>query len=168
MTTTSSAFMIPSWISQSIKAAVPQSRNLCRECLQKRRRAQGAPLRWQFVKPPFHHLRTLHTEEPRPNTVPLRKQLKDLAKERRASGESKSAKRDAKRKDLSLERWELTVGIEIHAQLNTERKLFSSTQARHHNFIHSAEVLQALQRPSTTLPIPMWPSSTSLFLAHSR
>lgn len=31
--------------------------------------------------------------------------------------------------DLSSDRWELTVGIEIHAQLNTERKLFSSMRA---------------------------------------
>ena len=31
-----------------------------------------------------------------------------------------------KTNDSSSDRWELTVGIEIHAQLNTERKLFSS------------------------------------------
>ncbi len=34
-----------------------------------------------------------------------------------------------KAKDSSADRWELTVGIEIHAQLNTERKLFSSSYA---------------------------------------
>ncbi|KAK2757367.1 hypothetical protein FQN54_004882 [Arachnomyces sp. PD_36] len=52
------------------------------------------------------------------NYVPLRKQLKEEAK----------AKRGAKRRngeDPRLARWELTVGIEIHAQLNTESKLFS-------------------------------------------
>ena len=34
-----------------------------------------------------------------------------------------------KTNDSSSDRWELTVGIEIHAQLNTERKLFSSMHA---------------------------------------
>lgn len=58
-------------------------------------------------------------------TVPFRKQLKDEAKRRRAAGEK--AGRDIDRnKARQLERWELTVGIEIHAQLNTDRKLFSS------------------------------------------
>lgn len=67
------------------------------------------------------HLRTLETAtgtDPQ-NYVPLRKQLKEEAK----------VKRGAKRKkgeDPRLARWELTVGIEIHAQLNTESKLFSS------------------------------------------
>lgn len=39
----------------------------------------------------------------------------------------KSRKRQ-KREDeeASRQKWELTVGIEIHAQLNTETKLFSS------------------------------------------
>ncbi|KAM3086375.1 hypothetical protein ACMFMG_000512 [Clarireedia jacksonii] len=50
--------------------------------------------------------------------IPLRKQLKDEAKRRKANDGNVS-------KQQSLDEWELTVGIEIHAQLNTERKLFS-------------------------------------------
>jgi len=71
-----------------------------------------------------HTVRGLQTDtdHARPNpTVPLRKQLKDEAKQRKAES-SKSAKK----KKGALENWELTVGIEIHAQLNTERKLFSA------------------------------------------
>lgn len=58
-------------------------------------------------------------------TVPFRKQLKDEAKRQRAAGEK--AGRDIGRNNArQLDGWELTVGIEIHAQLNTDRKLFSS------------------------------------------
>lgn len=54
-------------------------------------------------------------------TIPFRKQLKDEAKKRKAEGTSKKSKKD----NQKLDKWELTVGIEIHAQLNTARKLFS-------------------------------------------
>ncbi|KAI1441379.1 aspartyl/glutamyl-tRNA amidotransferase subunit B [Annulohypoxylon stygium] len=53
--------------------------------------------------------------------VPLRKQLKDEAKKLKASGKKK-------KKNINnqvVDGWELTVGIEIHAQLNTAKKLFS-------------------------------------------
>ena len=83
-------------------SAIAQARFLCRECL---RQAAG------------HRLRFL-------STVPFRKQLKDEAKQRRISGEGKS--RRSKTNDPTNWNWELTVGIEIHAQLNTGRKLFSS------------------------------------------
>lgn len=56
--------------------------------------------------------------------VPFRKQLKDEAKKRKVEGTGKSKKKK-KKKNQKLDDWELTVGIEIHAQLNTERKLFS-------------------------------------------
>ncbi|KAB5575350.1 amidotransferase-like protein [Coniochaeta sp. 2T2.1] len=54
--------------------------------------------------------------------VPLRRQLKDQAKALKASGTKKKANAD----NQTVPGWELTVGIEIHAQLNTPRKLFSS------------------------------------------
>lgn len=57
--------------------------------------------------------------------IPFRKQLKNEAKARKES----SASSLIDRKRVSNEyhpHWELTVGIEIHAQLNTPRKLFSS------------------------------------------
>jgi len=56
-----------------------------------------------------------------PVHVPLRKQLKDEAKLLKASGKKK--KKNAS--NQTVPGWELTVGIEIHAQLNTSRKLFS-------------------------------------------
>ncbi|KAK4443916.1 Glutamyl-tRNA amidotransferase subunit B, mitochondrial [Podospora aff. communis PSN243] len=52
---------------------------------------------------------------------PLRKQLKEQAKALKASGQNKKKKVD----NQTVPGWELTVGIEIHAQLNTARKLFS-------------------------------------------
>lgn len=63
------------------------------------------------------------------DTVPFRKQLKDEARQRkhvaRGTASNESASEDAK-----LAAWDLTVGLEIHAQLNTERKLFSGTSLR--------------------------------------
>ncbi|OQV11193.1 hypothetical protein CLAIMM_15063 [Cladophialophora immunda] len=53
--------------------------------------------------------------------TPLRKQLKDAAKAVRTLPSAPAA---AESPDL-LANWELTVGIEIHAQLNASRKLFS-------------------------------------------
>ncbi|KAI9889001.1 MAG: hypothetical protein M1814_006059 [Vezdaea aestivalis] len=62
------------------------------------------------------------SQEPR-NTEPFRKQLQDAAKrqqeDKRIFGEG------GKEHSPARGDWELTVGIEIHAQLNTERKLFS-------------------------------------------
>ncbi|KAK6070669.1 pet112 family protein [Seiridium cupressi] len=74
--------------------------------------------------------RCLHTEPQSPTVaaltesphVPLRKQLKDEAKKAKASGKKK--KKNAA--NQVVKGWELTVGIEIHAQLNTARKLFSA------------------------------------------
>lgn len=57
--------------------------------------------------------------------IPLRKQLKDAAKAKKLAGPEKLQRSTGNRK---LEEWELTVGIEIHAQLNTEHKLFSSAK----------------------------------------
>ncbi|KAI1803240.1 GatB/GatE catalytic domain-containing protein [Daldinia bambusicola] len=73
--------------------------------------------------------RAVHTEStsPLPNNtpptvhVPLRKQLKDEAKKQKALGKKK--KKNAN--NQVVDGWELTVGIEIHAQLNTAKKLFS-------------------------------------------
>jgi aspartyl-tRNA(Asn)/glutamyl-tRNA(Gln) amidotransferase subunit B len=73
-------------------------------------------------------VRSLHTETaqppsdaPTPIHVPLRKQLKDEAKKQKAAGKKKKKNEN----NQVVEGWELTVGIEIHAQLNTAKKLFS-------------------------------------------
>ncbi|KKK12072.1 hypothetical protein P175DRAFT_0492083 [Aspergillus ochraceoroseus IBT 24754] len=52
--------------------------------------------------------------------VPLRKQLKQDAKAVRAHKRERREQEEASR-----QKWELTVGVEIHAQLNTQAKLFS-------------------------------------------
>ena len=74
-----------------------------------------------------HAIRALQTDtdhaQPSP-AIPLRKQLKDEAKQRKAE-----LHKSAKKKKGALENWELTVGIEIHAQLNTARKLFSAASS---------------------------------------
>ncbi|KAK4614901.1 Glutamyl-tRNA(Gln) amidotransferase subunit B, mitochondrial [Fulvia fulva] len=65
----------------------------------------------------------------RQETVPLRRHLKDEAKRKKA--EAKSNVNATKKSKLNprLEKWELTVGVEIHAELNTACKLFSSAPA---------------------------------------
>ena len=72
-----------------------------------------------------HAARALHTSTDSADpatTIPFRKQLKDAAKKRKAEATPKILRKN----NQKLEKWELTVGIEIHAQLNTSRKLFSS------------------------------------------
>jgi aspartyl-tRNA(Asn)/glutamyl-tRNA(Gln) amidotransferase subunit B len=66
--------------------------------------------------------RLLHnlTQPPQQDT-PFRKLLKDSAKQQKKQHRAAPALRDNAR----LEKWELTVGIEVHAELNTARKLFS-------------------------------------------
>lgn len=63
------------------------------------------------------------------NDIPFRKLLKDEAKRRRLLGEKNgNGNGNENENDAPCSnRWELTVGIEVHAQLNTDRKLFSST-----------------------------------------
>ncbi|KAG5981393.1 hypothetical protein E4U55_002982 [Claviceps digitariae] len=77
----------------------------------------------------FGRLRALHHNPPialaaktkEHTIVTLRKQLKDEAKLAKKQGTKKS-----KSDSQTVDGWELTVGIEIHAQLNTTRKLFSA------------------------------------------
>lgn len=59
--------------------------------------------------------------------VPLRKHLKDEAKRKKA--EAKLSSNKTVKTDPRLDKWELTVGIEIHAELNTACKLFSNAPA---------------------------------------
>ncbi|KAH7272288.1 hypothetical protein MRS44_002795 [Fusarium solani] len=66
------------------------------------------------------HVSSETVPPPPAQPVPLRKQLKDEAKKAKKQGKKKS-----KGDSQTVDGWELTVGIEIHAQLNTARKLFS-------------------------------------------
>lgn len=72
----------------------------------------------------------LHTDSAptSPSAVPLRKQLKEEAKNRKLAAESNGRQTKATPLDAWSRKWELTIGIEIHAELNTERKLFSTAR----------------------------------------
>ena len=75
---------------------------------------------WSF-RTQLYHACTTRSEQ---DSTALRKHLKDAAKVKKADlNRSKSSSLEAA---IKAARWELTVGIEIHAQLNTPRKLFSS------------------------------------------
>jgi len=102
----------------------------CMRPLSARRSLPVLPCRELSVRPlvsrhVFLELRTFHSfhaawEEAH---APLRKQLKQAAKSAtlaKAPGSS-----PVFNSNDTLNDWELTVGIEIHAQLNTARKLFS-------------------------------------------
>jgi aspartyl-tRNA(Asn)/glutamyl-tRNA(Gln) amidotransferase subunit B len=98
---------------------------VCNTCL---RRARSSPL---DLTPciPGTAIRSLSTEsQPAPrDDAPFRKQLKDAAKQKKKDKKLASDSDAAKKaKDARSEKWKLTVGIEIHAELNTARKLFSS------------------------------------------
>lgn len=102
-----------------------------------------AATRWQSLRVsslrrqwnlPINHARALQTDAAQVNDVPLRKQLKDHAKRKRqferiAVEDGTSSNGRQKEKDARLDKWKLTVGLEIHAQLNTERKLFSTAKS---------------------------------------
>ncbi|KAI1121247.1 GatB/GatE catalytic domain-containing protein [Nemania abortiva] len=97
---------------------------ISRGCLRTRARFEPPPVAVSHA--PL--ARYLHTESaeppsnaPAPTHVPLRKQLKDEAKRQKASGKKKKKNVN----NQVADGWELTVGIEIHAQLNTAKKLFS-------------------------------------------
>ena len=61
-------------------------------------------------------------------SIPLRKHLKDEAKRKKAEAKNSAGiKKHAE--DARLVKWELTVGVEIHAELNTACKLFSNASA---------------------------------------
>lgn len=96
---------------------------VCQACIRQSRRQQQLSAIDSGL---LFHRRLLQTSTSTENIVPFRKQLKDEAKRKRLEGGSRPSKKGAKGRDPRLEKWELTVGIEIHAELNTARKLFSS------------------------------------------
>ncbi|KAL4906302.1 Glutamyl-tRNA amidotransferase subunit B, mitochondrial [Aspergillus multicolor] len=73
------------------------------------------------LSPSFPQIRRLQTSTTGSEEhIPLRKQLKQGAKALKAQKRERREQEEASR-----QKWELTVGVEIHAQLNTETKLFS-------------------------------------------
>lgn len=84
------------------------------------------------------------------NPIPLRKQLKEEAKALKARKREKKETEEASRRG-----WELTVGIEIHAQLNTQSKLFSSKTAPFPLWKNTCLiVVKELQPQPATYPTP--------------
>ncbi|KAH9864667.1 hypothetical protein J1614_010602 [Plenodomus biglobosus] len=102
-------------------AAASKRPYICRECLR-----QSQRVRLGALAPPLRTwTRTLQTEsQPTQPETPFRKALKDATKQQKK--QKKLSNSSKKLQDPRLEKWELTVGIEVHAELNTARKLFSS------------------------------------------
>lgn len=98
---------------------------ICRECLRHTEQLPLGPISYPRSSP----IRSLHeSSQPPKDDAPFRKFLKDEAKRRKREDRITSAsdKLSRKAKNAPQEKWELTVGIEVHAELNTARKLFSS------------------------------------------
>jgi hypothetical protein len=103
------------------------------QCLTRTLACPAADLRPQCLRPDsvdFQHgvaaLAALAIRCQSSNVVPLRKQLKDEAKAKKAASSNKAGRKTKlEESNQHLKDWELTVGIEIHAQLNTACKLFS-------------------------------------------
>jgi aspartyl-tRNA(Asn)/glutamyl-tRNA(Gln) amidotransferase subunit B len=100
---------------------------VCQSCIRRARHSQLG-----VSHPPTRHTtRSFQTEtQPPPPTqdgTAFRKLLKDAAKQQKKekSASTRGSKSPKKGKDVRSEKWELTVGIEVHAELNTARKLFS-------------------------------------------
>jgi aspartyl-tRNA(Asn)/glutamyl-tRNA(Gln) amidotransferase subunit B len=90
------------------------------------------------VTTPFVQRRRIANE---PTPSPYRQQLKLEAKRRK---QNEGVQNNA---EIDHAAWELTVGIEIHAQLNTERKLFSSASTASTNEPNSNIALCDLAYP---------------------
>ncbi|KAE8152675.1 B subunit of glutamyl-tRNA amidotransferase [Aspergillus avenaceus] len=107
--------MLRPWLRQSPRAARSLVGSQCRQPHSSR----FPTLPYNYLKSlPVRNLQTSAAESQ--DRVPLRKQLKQSAKSLKAEKRQKREEEEASR-----QKWELTVGVEIHAQLNTENKLFS-------------------------------------------
>ncbi|THZ82690.1 hypothetical protein D6C84_05560 [Aureobasidium pullulans] len=107
----------------------PITLSLRQTCLYYACRSRLSPL--ASVQPRHQHFSgsaySFETAKAADAAVPLRKQLKEEAKQRKKSAKAaKSPGNNAA--DPLLDKWELTVGIEVHAELNTAHKLFSTAQ----------------------------------------
>ncbi|OJJ51573.1 hypothetical protein ASPZODRAFT_127666 [Penicilliopsis zonata CBS 506.65] len=111
--------MLQPWLPRNPRAACSLVCSRCHQALVLQQRPRIARRISQSIS--FRSSRWLQTESASSaDPVPLRKQLKQEAKALRAR--KRQTKQD---EEASRRGWELTVGIEIHAQLDTEAKLFS-------------------------------------------
>ncbi|RMZ66015.1 hypothetical protein GMOD_00005080 [Pyrenophora seminiperda CCB06] len=104
-------------------AAASKRPYICQSCICRAGRSELGGMHLH----PLHLKRYLQTETP----ASFRKTLKDAAKEQKKGKKQDKALSEAfpdsstKENDTRAKDWELTVGIEVHAELNTARKLFS-------------------------------------------
>ncbi|RAL01686.1 glutamyl-tRNA(Gln) amidotransferase subunit PET112 [Aspergillus ibericus CBS 121593] len=131
--------MLRPWLRQCPRA----TRSLaCSQCHLPRPQFTRRTLNPRSLSQPIRTLQTTAAESP--DRVPLRKQLKQDAKA------VKARKRQTREnEEASRQKWELTVGIEIHAQLNTESKLFSRAPTSSTDLPNSNVALFDLAFPGT-------------------
>ena len=92
-----------------------------------RRQSEGSRFGFAVAtRSPFHSI-AVHQAD----TAPLRKQLKDAARSSKIQVKVSDNESDRKLAD-----WKCTIGIEIHAQLNTSKKLFSCKTFLYVHFMH--------------------------------
>lgn len=109
-------------VTSSINCRDAAIQSITRQC-----RAQALPF-YLRQRSRFHNSSISYENDTQQSQViPLRKELKEEAKQRRAA--KTSVTNDIKSSDQRTGHWELTVGIEVHAQLDSESKLFSSKVA---------------------------------------
>ncbi|KAL1616548.1 hypothetical protein SLS54_008283 [Diplodia seriata] len=119
--------MLPTRSRSLLGAALRRKPYICQSCLRTLHQSpRSRPIALQPTARYLHAAARL-----RDDVVPFRKQLKDEERRKKAEAGGKKAKKNktndkAEAADPLLQKWELTVGIEIHAELNTARKLFSS------------------------------------------
>ena len=106
---------------------------------------------WSLPIPPA---RLLQTEATQAGHVPISKHLIYEVRRKRGVQKRDNARgvaRDAgsKSNGSTLEKWKLTVGLEIHAQLNTERKLFSNAKTSENSAPNSDVAVFDLAFPGT-------------------
>ena len=105
-------------------AAVSRRPHTCRKCLWKAGTTQLGPA-CPRTRTATRFLQT-ESQPPSSDDTPFRKLLKDASKQQKNDTSVKVPPNlPPKGPDPRLEKWELTVGIEVHAELNTARKLFS-------------------------------------------
>jgi aspartyl-tRNA(Asn)/glutamyl-tRNA(Gln) amidotransferase subunit B len=106
-------------------AAASKQPYVCHSCLRQARQPQLGVAHLP-TRPTRRSLQTESQPPPQDGTA-FRKLLKDAAKQQKIEKGISSGTPGSSNKgnDPRLEKWELTVGIEVHAELNTARKLFS-------------------------------------------
>ncbi|KAL9123753.1 MAG: hypothetical protein Q9217_006848 [Psora testacea] len=97
--------------------------------------------------------RLLSASSPYRDQVPFRKQWKDEQKRKRLEKSSwdsvKHEEAVEEERGRQTSKWRLTVGIEIHAQLNTDRKLFSDAKTSNEDEPNTNVALYDLAFPGT-------------------